>query len=100
VEGIDPPEKEKGFWTTNIKVERAVDTGWLIVISALKVDVEPGALELKVFRILTAIRLLIGRLFTTAPKFELASYINPLELMEYISMLGEIFCIFGITLYR
>ena len=56
-----------------MKVERVVDTGWLIVISALKVDVEPGVLELNVFKILTAMRLLIGKLFTTAPKFELAS---------------------------
>lgn len=72
-DGIDPKEKEKGFWTIKIKVERAVDTGWLIVISALRVDVEPGEFELKVFKILTAIKLLIGKLLTTAPKFELVS---------------------------
>jgi hypothetical protein len=62
----------KGCCITKIKVESDVEIAWLIVTSALKVEVEPGLLALSVFKMLTAIKLLIGRLFTTDPKLEFA----------------------------
>jgi len=62
----------KGCCITKIKVESDVEIAWLIVTSALKVEVEPGLLALSVFKMLTAINLLIGRLFTTDPKLEFA----------------------------
>ena len=72
VVGIDPIEKVKGCCITKIKVESDVEIAWLIVTSALKVEVEPGLLALSVFKMLTAIKLLIGGLFTTDPKLEFA----------------------------
>jgi hypothetical protein len=62
----------KGCCITKIKVESDVEIAWLIVTSALKVEVEPGLLALSVFKMLTAIKLLIGGLFTTDPKLEFA----------------------------
>ena len=57
---------------TKIKVESDVDISWLIVTSALNIEVDPGLLELSVFKMLTAIKLLIGGLLTTDPKFKFA----------------------------
>jgi hypothetical protein len=70
--GIDPREKVKGYCMTKMKVESEVEIDWPIVTSALSVEVEPGLLELSVFKMLTPMRLLMGRLLITEPKLELA----------------------------
>lgn len=43
-----------------------------MVTSALKVEVEPGLLALRVLSILTPIKFVIGGLLTTEPKLEFA----------------------------
>ena len=70
---MEPIEKVKGYCMTKIKVEREVETACPIVTSAFSVDVEPGELALRSLRMLTPIKLVIGRLLITGPMLEFAS---------------------------
>ena len=80
------------------KVDRSVDTAWLMVISALRVEVVPGAVAARSLRMLTPRRWMLGGLLMTAPMLGFYSYTRPVEDIVYISMLGDIFWIFGTTL--
>ena len=64
--GIYPIEKLKGLWIITIKLDRLVVIAWLMVISALKVELEPGSLNDRSFKTLTAIKLVLGTLLMTA----------------------------------
>jgi hypothetical protein len=69
----------------------------LIVISAWKIDVEPGiTLESELSR-LTARMLVCPGWYSTCPKFQFCSYMMLLALTEYISKLSESSAVLGIT---
>jgi hypothetical protein len=70
---MEPIEKVNGCCITNIKTDRSVGTACDIVISTLRADIDPGELALNVLRILTDIRLLLGKAFIVGPKLEFAS---------------------------
>ena len=70
---MDPKENVNGYCTTKIRVDNEVLTACPIVIYALRVEVDPGWLELRLLMAVTAIRLVIGGLFMTDPMFWLVS---------------------------
>ena len=73
VVGIDPTEKEKGCCMVNMKVDKLVEMACPIMISALRVEEDPGELADKSLRMLTARSWVLGFALMTAPMFGFCS---------------------------